>query len=540
MIAVVYPFIGVNAAENPVVAENKVTRIWNSFMGSRVKRMVTEDVPAAVGQAASKTAQFATDVAYPYLRDTALPNASHVVVNNSPEVVSKFVMNAALPFVKTNWKNIAIGVGILYGIDSIYGYIPGTGLLAHAATSTAGSYVYSKSEGLRRYFSDLNEMSKKGGAIEVTRTMARNAVGAAGEGVRIELLEPFVENKIKPIIKNVENKLDPLEKNTGELLEKIKGGFWSAFKLVAAGTLTYFGGRLLYNYLVKQMNKPRLDVIHKKAPGPGMEERSRLRPMVFKDSVKKQVNHIFESTLAIRNSIQAGMEGVTYKNILLYGPPGSGKKMLAEQIAARAHMDFYDIPKSSFMKLNEIDLYTAIEQFFNHELLKSTNGSVVYIENAHVLFSSKNSQDATVSLHRANLISCIIEQAEKRTSNCMIVFGMDELPSLNSDTMLIVDEIIEFGLPEKPERIMLLSRYRDLYFNDELSNPDTAIHIQAVLNPSMIDFIADKLNKASAAELAAFMKTLKIESDMPESGLSKELINTIIDRTDKKNASFVS
>ena len=281
------------------------------------------------------------------------------------------------------------------------------------------------------------------------------------------------------------------------------------------------------------LHQPQLSYSVKKAPLRGSGGTLR-RKMIFDPDTRDRLNTTLGTTLAVKTSIQEGSDSAVFDPLLLYGPAGSGKGMFAEELAYYARMDFYRVPWSSFSKLKAGEVDQAIEKFFSKDIVSSPNGAIVFIDNAQMLFSDRHTYERA-SAQMSQVMNALVEYTERRSNQYMIVFGVPIKPTKSPDRILVVDNEVEIPLPALPERKKLLELYRDEYFKPDLTGEVKTLLLREILNSTMIELIANRLNRASPAELAAFMKTLKIESELPTSGgLSKELIEAILRRSEKR------
>jgi ATPase family AAA domain-containing protein 3A/B len=223
--------------------------------------------------------------------------------------------------------------------------------------------------------------------------------------------------------------------------------------------------------------------------------------MIFNSATSKKLKEVLEGA---RN---AKIKKDYFKNILLYGPPGSGKRMFAEQLALYTNMDFYEI---SWMALNKYKGAEVIDRFFKKDAIKSSHGAVIYIDNAQLLFSEASSSLAS---EMGTVVSSLIEHCQQPSTQYIVIFGIPEKPVINSYNSSVIDpyQIIGITRPGYDERLKLLRLYRDQYF-DKLS-----VEVNTVLSDEGLQMLARDLDKATAAELVNFMKTVKNKSELPTS-----------------------
>ena len=110
------------------------------------------------------------------------------------------------------------------------------------------------------------------------------------------------------------------------------------------------------------------------------------RQIIVEEPTRDRLNLFLHNRILGQTSVLSGNEDARFRTALLWGPAGCGKRMFAQEMANFARMDYYEVPWSSFQKFKEGDASRAIEEFFKHEVMKSQNGAVVYIDNAQMLF----------------------------------------------------------------------------------------------------------------------------------------------------------
>ncbi len=425
---------------------------------------------------------------------------------------------------KSGWQEYFVNNGVALAAGA------GTGLSLYHVPSVAVPYVAAgaavtlgikllekirESKGIRRLWSDANTIAENDGLNGLWKAGGKAAAAGIGEGMK--------ENLVDPTGKQIKNWMD---ENFKPIAFTVLG--------VGAGLIgLWYGAKILNNYFEKHINKPRLDVIIKKASSQGMLG-TLTRQIVVDDPTRIRFNLFLHTNFKVKQSIISGNEDARFRTALLWGPSGCGKRMFAQEMAHFAGMDYYEIPWSSFQKFKEADASRAIEEFFKREVTKSTNGAVIYIDNAQMLFTPMLSTGATPSPY-ALIRSALIENIEGRSSRFSVIFGMTGKPVLAQDTALMIDDIIEVSLPKVAERKRLLKTYRDLYFMTPNISEETQQAVQRMLDDQTLENIAKRLDKASASELASFMSTLKIEATLPTSeGLTPSLVSQLIARAEHR------
>lgn len=414
----------------------------------------------------------------------------------------------------TSTGGMAAAAGTL-GVSLVVSYLPdfmGPTSLVLAAVAGLGTYYGPKimaHKGLSRVVSDINALAERDGLKAVVEQTAKDAASGVGKGIS--------ENLVDPTGKSIKENIVPV----GLI----------AVGIGASLITLWYGAKFINTAFENYVNKPHLDVVVKKTSQHSMLG-TLSRQIVVDEATRDRLNLFLHTNLKVKQSIMSGNEESRFRTALLWGPSGCGKRMFAQEMAHFARMDYYEIPWSSFQKFKEGEATRAIEEFFKYEVTKSPDGAVIYIDNAHMLFSQTLAVGAVPSQYTM-IRNALIENLEARSSKYLVIFGVTSKPVLAQDTALIIDDIIEISLPKIAERKRLLKEYRDLYFKKSDAKFQDAV--QKMLDDQALENLAKRLDRASAAELASFMNTLKIEASLPTSeGLTPALIAQLINRCEQR------
>ena len=445
------------------------------------------------------------------------------------------IVEEELPYIKKvkngcfNQRRSIIGVTSALIYTAFSYWYPETSLVAPL---TVGALAYgsahfikksdSDSQAVRRIAADVSEVvnrpGPRGGLKGLLHEFGKDVIGGGGEGLRENLTEPTIDRIVA--------KVDDLAPRITEVKEgytDIKKLFKRAVYAVPLVIGIWYAGAILKNQTEAYLNTPYLDVQIMGAENSKACGRT-ARKMIFSDTTSKKLREVFEGT---RN---AKIKDDYFKNVLLYGPPKSGKRMFADQLALYAQMDYCEIPWTALSKGKD---GVALDNFFKKEVKKSKNGVVIYIDNAQMLFSSLSNN---LSTGMNSVINTIIEHTEKQSKQYIVVFGIPEKPILNNYNTSVIDpyRIIEITHPALTERVKLLKLYRDLYF-DKLDE-----EVQAVLSDKGVQHLAQVLDRASAAELAGFMNTLRNNSELPTSDGLKAVFDSLVKSSKQQYDDYVS
>lgn len=314
----------------------------------------------------------------------------------------------------------------------------------------------------------------------------------------------------------------------------IKEGSSSVLTKTVGGTLlligAFFGARLAAQEIDRRFNSPQLtytimrEPVSKVMRAPGQ---SPFAQLVFSHEVTDRLKEIAENTIHIQSKILEGDQNATYRGLLLCGPHGSGKQLIARSLAQYAGMDFIDLSASSITRYkDDRDINSAHEAFFKGVAGKSPNGAIVFINNAEMLL-----RKATDSTPFGKSVNSFIEYATKGAKNFMIVLSVhgDEKPTLTPAMASLVPDIVQITQPDQAQRITILEMYRNKFFSGSDTSDACAASALQCLNGDKIKEIAEKLDGIPAKELYELIKSIKSAAERSvDDQVSSYMVNSIV------------
>lgn len=351
-------------------------------------------------------------------------------------------------------------------------------------------------------------------------SFARAFTKASGEEAYQAFVKPTLEDSYEKFVK-----------------PSLQRGLQTVLIGVACSVTTWFASKLIWQWIEGHLNRPRLDFKVTRAPATlGGSVHDKPLEVVFEPGVTNRLNYVCQMTALIKNKIMTG-EPSAYRNLLLYGPPGSGKHGIAKKIADYCQMEFFEIAASAFIKFKDADAARAIEDFFAKEVNKTTQGAIVFIDNASMFFSKRKNSDASV-----RMVTAFIEQLQKRSDKYMVILSMTTKPTHTDETAVLFPDEIAISRPGLVERTKILVLYRDKFFLSAKGlSPALLNSARESLSDEKLDEIARKLTKALPAELHSFMEALRLEASLPSEGLvTADLIDRIVARWGDKYQELIS
>ncbi len=227
--------------------------------------------------------------------------------------------------------------------------------------------------------------------------------------------------------------------------------------VVGAGaglTLLWYCGKTLNTYFETYVHKPHLEMV---ADLEAMPQEPCFEMVVQKsdqltgkttsklrvdDATRYRLDLTVQNNARIKESITSGNAYAKFRNLLLWGPDGSAKRMTAQELARLVHLDYYEISISLLQNIKKADISDVIRVFFDQKFPKSSGPALIYIGDAELLFTPLSEIDDT---HSVLIRNALTEIFKSRKSQLLVVFGSTKSPAFTDDTGLLLDEMI--GIP---------------------------------------------------------------------------------------------
>jgi proteasome-associated ATPase len=147
------------------------------------------------------------------------------------------------------------------------------------------------------------------------------------------------------------------------------------------------------------------------------------------------------------------------KGILLYGPPGCGKTLLAKAVAGETHMTFFNVSIADILSKWVGESERIIKEIFRQA--KERAPSIVFFDEIEAIFTTRGMLDSS-GVHK-NIIAQILSEMDGIISlEDVYVIGATNRPDLVDPALLRpgrFDEIIEIPRPDKWAAAEILKIY---------------------------------------------------------------------------------
>jgi len=148
-----------------------------------------------------------------------------------------------------------------------------------------------------------------------------------------------------------------------------------------------------------------------------------------------------------------------YRNILMHGPPGTGKTMFAKKLATHSRMDYAIMTGGDVAPMGREGV-TAIHKVFDWAST-TQKGLLLFVDEADAFLRKRSSE--TISEDLRATLNAFLYRTGEQSNKFMLVLASNTPEQFDWAVNDRLDEMVEFSLPELAERERLVRLYFDQF-----------------------------------------------------------------------------
>ena len=177
---------------------------------------------------------------------------------------------------------------------------------------------------------------------------------------------------------------------------------------------------------------------------------------IFNPELESQIRDITEATYNLQKN------GGYFQNVLLYGPGGTGKTMVAKMIARGSNMNYIMMSGGDLAQyIKRGEHVSELNKLFE-SINQSFTPTILFIDEFESLARDRSKLDKAELFE---LLNAFLSHTGEASKKFMLIAATNRPEDIDDAVLSRMDHKLEIGLPKKEERIKILDQYIARFFN---------------------------------------------------------------------------
>lgn len=198
-------------------------------------------------------------------------------------------------------------------------------------------------------------------------------------------------------------------------------------------------------------------------------------------------------------------DGIPFRNVLLYGEPGTGKTMIAKRVAKFCGMDFAILSGADFTQFEEGKDIEQLHLLFDRAE-QSEKGMIIFVDEADAALRDRKDMNNRGKA----LVDAFLARTGTKSDKFTIWLATNHPKELDPAVLSRISKKVHVALPDVNERAKIMQLYLTKYFIDQATilNGEQAV-VAAQLDEAELRSIAKDLTGWSGRDLEDLIGELR-------------------------------
>ncbi|CAG5115121.1 unnamed protein product [Candidula unifasciata] len=244
-----------------------------------------------------------------------------------------------------------------------------------------------------------------------------------------------------------------------------------------------------------------------------------MKGIILKPSLEERLRDIAIATRHTKKN------GGYFRNILMHGPPGTGKTMFAKSLAKHSGMHYAILTGGDVAPLGKEGV-TAIHKVFDWAHT-SRKGVVLFVDEADAFLRKRSTEHISEDMRAA--LNAFLYRTGEQSQKFMLVLASNQPEQFDWAINDRLDEMVEFQIPSFEERERLVRHYFQKFILEPAASKSSRLRVAEFDYGKKCAEIAEKTEGLSGREISKLGVAWQARAYASETGeLTEAMIDDIV------------